>query len=283
MKADRRHELHENALAHTIENFRAVLAENARTITAGITVVVAVLIVTGLVIRFRASAYEEKWRRLSQLMFDKPETARESLDTLIGLTRESNDETFSLAALLEQGRQGLLHAQKADSPPDPAFNEKARQAFEEMLRRFPNNPMAFGVAHCGLATVEENLFVLSRKSSHKENAKRHLDAIIESSLVAGLPFQSIAVSRRNELDQTFTDLVFGAGTATAPATPSPSPFPAGVKLLGPDGMEIAAPPIQVAPAMTPPALVNSPDDVEDEPDESEELADPADPVPPATP
>ncbi len=294
MKADRRHELRENDLAHTIEVLRARIADNARPISIAVMVAAGVFVAASLMIRKRMVATEEKWHRLSQLQFDKPETARESLETITGLTKDAKDDRFSLAALIEQGKQGLLFAQRADAAPDPTFNAKARQAFEELLRRFPENPMAFGVARCGLATVEENDYVLTRDSACKERARKHLNAVIENPIVSGMPFQTIAVNRRNSLDHTFSGLVFGttptiSQPAAQPTVGSNIKLPFEAKLLTAGEAEALTQQAQAEAAKPQPALVNRADDVDDESEEVDEAdadteqADPADPKPTPNP
>ena len=92
MKADRRHELQENELAQTLATLRTNVSEKARPIGIALLAVVAVFVITGLTMRSRAVAKEDQWRRLGQLMFDKPETAKESFDALSDLAKNSSDK-----------------------------------------------------------------------------------------------------------------------------------------------------------------------------------------------
>lgn len=208
MKAERRHELKENDLAHALEVARKYLDENGKRIGFAIVVVVAVVAGVGLSVRSRAAAVEDMLRRRSALKFDDPAKGRESLDALAAMTRESTDEQFVLTALLDQGEQALRLAGDVVVPPDREFNDRAKEAFEELLERFGENPLARGIAHCGLATVEENYYVLDHDLAHKARAEGHLSAVIEDPLLNGMPFKRSALDRRNALDKIFTEVVF---------------------------------------------------------------------------
>jgi tetratricopeptide (TPR) repeat protein len=272
MKAERRHELRENDLAHALEAGWRYIEERGRSISVGILVVAGAFLILALVLRSRAVAHEEQWRRYSQLTFENPETARTSLDTLAALAQDNTDSQFLLTALIQQGRQALTLAQKAEAPPDRALNEKAREAFQKLLEKFPENPLALGVAHCGLATTEENLFALTRNLAHKERALNHLNAVIENPKLNGMPFQRIALDRRKVLDETFTVVVFGtARVEEAGATSS-------VRKLSPDEIRKTLPvDVQLIP---PPAPTPA---AEAETDTDEPQVDEADPVEPAQP
>lgn len=208
MKAERRHELKENDLAHAIEVARKYLDENGKRIGFAVVVVMAVLAAVGLTVRSRGAAVEDMLRRRGELRFDDPEKGRDSLDALAAMTRESSDEQFVLTGLLDRGEQALRLAGEVVVPPDRELNDMAREAFEELLERFGDNPLAKGIAHCGLATVEENYYVLDHDLAHKERAEAHLSAVIEDPLLNGMPFKRSALDRRNALDRIFTEVVF---------------------------------------------------------------------------
>ncbi|MEK6675454.1 MAG: hypothetical protein AABZ47_07345 [Planctomycetota bacterium] len=240
MKAERRHELQENDFVHLLQVGRTYLSDNARSIGMGVAVVVGLFVVVSLAVRSHNSNKEDKWRRLSQLQFDKEDTLRASLDAMAALAKESSDDAFVLTTLMDMGRHGLRWASKVDNPPDRDLNEKARWAFDELLRRYPDNPMALGVAHTGLATVEENHFFFSRDAGHKERAKQHLKAVIDDARLNGLPFQRIAIDRRDSLESTFALVRFVPGDA-----PEPPPAPERPALPDAESMKRLPPDLQV--------------------------------------
>jgi hypothetical protein len=208
MKAQRRHELKENDLAHALLVARDYLYEHGTHVGVGLIVVVVVIGAVGLGLRSRAVAHEDLWRRKSQLPFDKPEVGKQSLEALANMMRETKDKRFLLASLIEQGQQALRLAREVPFPPDRELNDLAKRAFEQLLEQFKDNPLAVGLAHSGLATVEENAFVLDEDAVHKQRAEAHLTAIINDAALRGLPLQRLAMDRRKGLDDTFTITVF---------------------------------------------------------------------------
>lgn len=204
MKSERRHELRENDLAHLLDRFSEYFRENGARmglVVAGVFVVVAVV---GITVRSRAAALEDAWQNKRTLSFENLEDGRRSLDTLSSLTETTGDRKFVLGALIDQGRYALELSQKTENPPDSDFNEKARAAFADLLSGFPENPMAVGAAHCGLATVEENAFSLDGDLGHKLRAREHLQAIIDKSEFASMPFYRLATERLKNIDEVFT-------------------------------------------------------------------------------
>jgi hypothetical protein len=208
MKAERRHELKENDLSHAISVARRYVEDNGKQVTIGVIVVVAVIAAVGFGVRSRTAGIEDVWRRKAQLSFDDPQVGRDSLAALAAMRDDVADERFALASLVEQGQYALRLAQQVPDPPDRELNDQARKAFDELLRRFPENPLALGIAHSGLATVEENEFVIDGDLAHKEWAGEHLAAIIKEPALNGMPFQRIARDRRKALDETFTVVEF---------------------------------------------------------------------------
>ena len=208
MKAERRHELKENDLAHALEVAQTYLAERGGRILFVVGAVVVVIAIVSISVRSRAAALEDAWQRKRSLVFENVEEGRRSLETLDAITKDAGDPTFVLTSLIDLGTQALRLAQEVDLPPDPELNEKARKAFEQLLVQFGNNPMAFGAAHCGLATVEENAFVLDGGLAHKEQALQHLQAVTDNPAVRGLPFHRLALDRQKQLDKVFTVVRF---------------------------------------------------------------------------
>jgi len=208
MKAERRHELKGNDLAAMLESARDFLDRNGRQLGIGVVVVAVVLMAVMFLVRSRTAAVEDLWRRKAQLTFDDPQTGKTSLEALGNLANEASDQQFILASLIDQGQTALQLSEKSPLPPDPELNQVARQAFQELLRRFPTHPLAIGVAESGLATVEENAFVLDADLNHREQAKKHLEAMVGDSRLAGLPVQQLARDRMDRLDDVFRRVQF---------------------------------------------------------------------------
>ena len=254
MKADRRHELKENDLAHVLEVWRKYLAERGGRIGLVIVAVLAAIAVVGIAARSRALALEDAWERKNNLAFDNVEDGRQSLETLRTLTSEMADsgfalaglvdqgrhalglesprEGFILAGLVDQGRHALRLAQQVDDPPDLQLSDMAGEAFEQLLVRFGENPLAFGAAHCGLATVEENSFALDGDFAHRDRARQHLQAVVDNPALHGLPFHRLAVERTQTLDKVFTVVRFESAPPEEEHAEAPAPTVAPVWISG---------------------------------------------------
>jgi len=218
MKADRRHELKENDLAVALESLREYVDRNGKQISV---VLLAVIVVFGAVsfgIRSHASTVANLWRERADLKFGSPEDAKKSLNSLDRLVTQAPNDAFALACLLDEGREALKLAASEPAPSNREMNERARQTFETLRTRFPNNAMALGTALTGLATVEENAFSLDGDASHKEKARELLKRVAEGTEFAGLPpVQRMARDRLASIEETFTKV------AVQPAPPPPPP------------------------------------------------------------
>lgn len=204
MKAERRHELKENDLAHLMDRCTAYMQENGGRMALAVVGVLVAIAVVGIVVRSRSAALEDAWRARRALSFTDLENGRRSLETLNSLTETAGDSKFVMSALIDVGRNGLMLAEKTENHPDPELNETARTAFDRLLSEFPGNPLAVGAARCGLASVEGNAFALDGDLTHKAKAKKHLQAILDEPKFASMPFFGMATERLNNIDRVFT-------------------------------------------------------------------------------
>jgi len=216
MKAERRHELKENDLAHMLTMARDYIDRNGGRIGLLILIVLGMAAVVTFALRSRTAAIEDVWRRRSELSFENVEIGKQSLESLKGMTYEISDDRFVLDSLIDYTRQSLRLAQEVPDSPDRELTEMAQAAFHELKQRFPNNPLAVGVALNGLATVEQNMFLIDYSPSHKEKARQYLTKILETKMLNSTPFQRMAVDRLASLDSVFTEV-----TLEYPPPPEP--------------------------------------------------------------
>lgn len=273
MKAERRHELQENDLVHLLERGREYLATNGKHVVVIAIVVIAVGVGASTLFRSQSVAREELWRQRAEINIEKPEDATTQLGNLRKLVDSASDQAFVLFGLVDEANLALRFArQGASATPERELVDRARSAYEEILRRFSGNPVAFGAAHCGLATVEENLFVLDGDPARKENARKHLDVVIDNPALQATPFGKMALDRRNALDATFQKVVFlppmtpeeaaiaaeEAAAAAATAAPSqPTSVPV-TQLFNLPGGQTTSPPASGGQPPSPPPIEGQP-------------------------
>ncbi len=272
MKTERRHELQENELALSLAKAREFIGQNSRTLTIGLAVVAGVFILGNFAVRSRAASREDQWRRLGQLTFSDPTKVFESIAALRVLSEEAGDDAFRMTSLFELGMQSLIASQKSEAPPDRKLLETARGAYEKLIGTFPNSPLALGTARLGLATIEEDMYLLTRDAAHKSRAREHLTSVVDDTRMASLPLYRLALDRRNALDTTLTLVAFAPPVPGAPVAPRfppgfPSQLPPGlppeleeqikamatVEVETPEGIKTVAPNITVKPTAPTPA------------------------------
>lgn len=203
MKAERRHELRENDLVHALSSARDYFDKNGGRLGLVVIAVIAVVGVATFTMRSRAAALEDTFRQRTNLSFEDPETGLASLEKLKEMASTTSDAGFAMTAWLDRGAQALRLTREAPAPPDPKFNGVAEDSFQQLLQRYPDNPLAAGVALSGLATVEENRFLSTGDLKHKETARQFLQRIVDHPRLAGLPFQQNAMDRLSRIDQVF--------------------------------------------------------------------------------
>lgn len=213
MKAERRHELKENDLAHLLVQARDYLDANSKTVGLWL-LLIAVIVVGGTIaMRARSSATNDLWAAKAALTFETPELAKqEALPQLQNLIRNASDDVFLLEALVDQARHALRLSNDVPDPPDRELNETAESALEQLRSDFGSNPLALGYALNALATVEENKFTLDRDPSHKETAREYLQQVVDTPSLNGMPYQRMALDRLERIDSTFSrvDIAFPA-------------------------------------------------------------------------
>lgn len=206
MKTERRHELKENDLGHALSVAKNYIDENGGRIGLLILIVFGTLAVITFTVRSRAAAVEDVWRRRSELTFADVEMGKQSLQSLKAMTHEVSDDRFVLDSLIDYTRHALRLAQEVPDAPDPELNNMAQSGFQEILDRFSDNPLARGIALNGLATVEQNSFIIDYSMAHKENARNYLQRLADTKELNATPFHQLALDRIYILDSVFTEL-----------------------------------------------------------------------------
>lgn len=221
MDAERRHQLRENDLAHGLTVTRDFFEQHSKQITVVAVTALAIFIIGSFLVRSREQAQEDMWRQRNELKFENAQEGLRSVDQLLALVKGTSDRRFIVDGLIQAGRESLRLAKEVPFPPDRELNGRARAAFEELLRRFPGEALPAGVALSGLATVEENDFVLDHDVAHKEKAREYLMRLSSDPTFHGLPFQRVALDRLKMLDSLYVVTEF----AQPPPAPPPEETP----------------------------------------------------------
>lgn len=212
MKSERRHELQESELVHALESGKAVFEEHGKTIGIVVLAAVALIVVMNVVSSAREADATERFQRLSMLAFNTPEEKTESFQKLMALSQEASTQSLAIRTLSMRGSQALRSATEGENV-DRNMNEVARESFARLLNAHGSNTVAAGIARLGIATCEENAFVLDGDTAHKEVAREHLEAIINNEQMHTLPFYALALERKESLDHVFSSVAFDPAPA----------------------------------------------------------------------
>ncbi|MCP4251042.1 MAG: hypothetical protein GY778_28730 [bacterium] len=232
MKATRRQELKSNELAQTLDDIRAFLRRYGNYLGIGGAVVLALLAVWFFQSRSAGAARTAALQQMTRLPFTTDEEVRSSIKTLQTLATETTDAPFVIQTLRWRALMAVSRAQAApDGTPAPEFLDLAEEAYQEILDGYPERHLDVAQALCGLATIEEDRFVLDGDLSHRDQAQAYLERLRDGAEYAGLPMVSVALDRLNASEETFTTIVLAPAPVTAapdsqaPVGPVPLPTP----------------------------------------------------------
>jgi hypothetical protein len=208
MKTTRRQELKSNELAQFLEDAREFFRTYGNYVVGAVAVVALVLLGYVYMTRSAAQSLADATQQMRSLPLDTDQDVRDSVAKLRQLAAENQDEDFIMGALRWRAGRAMDRAHAADDgTPSREFLDMARAAFNEVLERHPDRTLDVGGALIGLATIEEDLFILDDDLAHKEAARRFLEQIRDNQDLNGTPFQTIALDRLNALDETFVQVV----------------------------------------------------------------------------
>jgi hypothetical protein len=236
MTATRRQELRTNELAETLQGVREFFEKHGNYVVGAVVVVALVALVYVYKDRSARQALADARQEMRALPFNTDDEVRESVAALKRLAAENTEgpfvrETLRLRAGLALDRAGAAD----DGTPSTEFLEMAREAYEETLARYPQAVLDRAAALMGLATIEEDLFVLDQDPSHRQRAREYLERVRDDQALNGMPFQSIALERLNAIDETFVPV------ALVEAPPPPGPFVGPPASLAPDATGTGTP------------------------------------------
>ena len=228
MKAGRRQELRSNELAQYLEELRDFFRRYATYLMIGAVVIAAVLLVWIYQKHSTSEALTTAIKQMRAMPSSTDEEVRSSIEKLERLASESGNEAVVVQTLRRRAAMAMRRAHAAeDGKPSVEFLDLAEAAYQGVLNRFPNRSLDVGVALCGLASIEEDRFVLDSDPAHQEAARRYLQRIRDDGQLTGTPIVSVALARLNTLDETFLPIVIAAAlpTTAVPSLEGPSEGP----------------------------------------------------------
>jgi len=225
MKAARRQELKTNELALTIEQFRGWLRTYGNYLIIGVVVVAVVVLVWMYQRRSASAARVAAFKQISTLPFSTDDEARSTVEKLKQLAADAQDDALAIQALRRQAGVAMSRALASqDGAINADFLAMAKTAYQKMLDRAANRPLDQGAALCGLASVEEDQFIIDGNPDHKAAARKYLERIRDDSRFVGMPFVGVALDRLNKLDDIFVPVAIVMPPApAAPAVPPVTP------------------------------------------------------------
>jgi len=237
MKATRRQELKTNELAQTLEEIREFLRSYGNYVLMGLIVVGAVAVISLYVKRSASQALNSATREMNNLATATDDEARNAITVLERLSGEVKEDWFKLETMRSRAAIAMSRAHAAeDGTPSEEFLGFAAAAYQDIIESYPGRDLAVGVALCGLATIEEDRFILDGDPARQDAARDYLERVRDREGLNGTPIMSVALDRLNTLDETFVQVTLAE--PPPPVVPKGSFAPMGTSRENPIPIEI---------------------------------------------
>ncbi|MDY7010852.1 MAG: tetratricopeptide repeat protein [Planctomycetota bacterium] len=228
MKAQRRHELHENVLAQELGNIRSFYKRYGNWITA---LLVAVLVVVLVVWHYRsrsAAELAEQSALYETLKRDigVPDKQASALEGLIDLAENARDPLLSASASMFAAdfcsEQYVTGMRRSDGKPVDQYRAKAEKYYRLVIENNPDRKVFVARAHLGLGMLAESAANWTTARSEYNLVQRLLDE--------SFPVSAEAQRRLNILDAWSKPFRFATiAPTTEPAATAPTSKPSEAK------------------------------------------------------
>ncbi len=237
MKAQRRHELQENVLAHELGKMKVFFNRYGSLITG---IVVAALIVFLIVLHYRSKSAAELLEQAE--MFEtlkenihKPDKRASSLEGLIDLAENARDPLLSASASISVA--DFCANQYMTDLRDPAgqqageYREKAKTYYNLVIEKHSGRKIFVAKAHLGLGMLAESAADWTTAKSEYEQVKRSLDNTFPAWVEAQRRLNNLEVWKKpfrfaTSAPTTLPTTVPTTVPATKPADTQPASGPA---------------------------------------------------------
>ncbi|MCA9253160.1 MAG: hypothetical protein R3E58_20480 [Phycisphaerae bacterium] len=217
MKSKRRQELKSNDLAHALEQVGPWLKDWGFYAIGGLAVVFIAMIIFTYMKSARQTAMDESYLSLQKELstaanspLGSEDELHRTISRIADLGEQSTNQDFKIEAALKRGNMALSIAMNNPGGIDLEFLKDAKSAFEEVVNKYKSKPIPYGRALYGLYQVEANAFAVDGDSGRKAAAAGYLTTLRDDTRLAGVPFQTMAIDRLNEIDELFTKVEFAA-------------------------------------------------------------------------
>ncbi len=181
MKAQRRHELQENVLAHELGQMKTFFNRYGNWITG---VVVAALIVLLIVWHYRSRSAAElleqaaMFETLKQSIYE-PDKQASSLEAMVDLAQSARDPLIAASASVFvadfYARQYMTDLRNPEGKQAGEYREKAKTYYNLVIEKHSGWKIFVAKAHLGLGILAENAADWTTAKSEYELVKRSLD------------------------------------------------------------------------------------------------------------
>ena len=250
MKSERRHELHTNSLATFITRLPELLREHGSKVLLGIIILLLIIILVHQRTRRNREQLDTGWSSISNARF-----TLQRLGLLPAQLKSANDIAAARKQLIESCSSVLTSVVASDNPtlaaeayllrgdlnwtlanlpelPEAAtqpylklegsaqdFLTRAEEAYQKVIRTYPDQPISVGNARFGLAAIAENRRDWARAKSLYEEVKNDPKTIPSYKILADLKIAA--------LDQINTPVyIVPTSQPAAPAVAAPTTAPA---------------------------------------------------------
>lgn len=217
MRTERRQELRTNELSQQLRDAADYMKRNATTLTIGL---VAAVVIVGGGFAYASSLKNQRAEAWNKLTLSGPDTdAVVRVEQAESVLQDEITPELSLQALLAIGDVSMREALDL-KPSTPALDagaassdvdwaSRAKQAYSQILERFPEKPVPMGQAMIALGVLAEN-------EGDVERARSWYQRVLDEERFALLPFRTHAEYRLTGLEHWSEPVVFPPPLMTVP-------------------------------------------------------------------
>ena len=181
MKAQRRHELKENVLAHELVQVKEFFGRYGTWILIAVAAAAVVYLGYGRLKTSRQAEYANEKTRYTELVVTREMKPQERAEGLANLFETARNPVIAAAAGLEAGQtwarmhmDALVRSDVVPTEQADTYRRKAQEMFEKVLAAQPEKLWTQAGAHEGLALVAENMALAAVTAGDETATKQYV-------------------------------------------------------------------------------------------------------------